>query len=61
MIIIWHNIQSGSNKKSWDSGSQSATNSFSALKDTTKRDVFWSVLSLNRTDGDKEEMVMEVR
>ena len=44
---------SGSNKKGWNSGSQSATNSFSALTDTTNRDVFWSVLSLNRTDGDK--------
>lgn len=44
---------SSSNKKGWNSGSQSATNSFSALTDTTNRDVFWSVLSLNRTDGDK--------
>lgn len=43
---------SGSNKKSWDSRNESATNSFSALENGTKQDVFWSILSLNRSNGD---------
>ena len=45
---------SGDNKKRWNSGSESATNSFAKLTDTAKRDVFWSVLSLNRAEGDKK-------
>lgn len=45
---------SGSNKKSWNSSSESATNSFKSLEDNTNQDVFWSILSLNRTNGDKK-------
>ena len=44
---------SGSNKKSWNSSSESATNSFKSLEDNTNQDVFWSILSLNRSNGDK--------
>ena len=44
---------SGSNKKSWNSSSKSATNSFKSLEDNTNQDVFWSILSLNRSNGDK--------
>ena len=43
---------SSSNKKSWNSGSESATNSFKSLEDNTNQDVFWSILSLNRSEGD---------
>ena len=43
----------GSNKKSWNSNSESATNSFKSLEDNTNQDVFWSILSLNRSNGDK--------
>lgn len=44
---------SSSNKKSWNSRNESATNSFSALENGTKQDVFWSILSLNRSEGDQ--------
>ena len=43
---------SGSNKKSWNSSDKSATNSFKSLEDNTNQDVFWSILSLNRSEGD---------
>lgn len=45
---------SNSNKKSWNSSSESATNSFKSLENNTNQDVFWSILSLNRTNGDKK-------
>ena len=44
----------GSNKKGWNSSDRSATNSFSGLSDGTTQDVFWSILSLNRTSGDSK-------
>lgn len=44
---------SSSNKKSWNSSKESATNSFKALENNTNQDVFWSILSLNRVNGDK--------
>ena len=31
---------------------KSATNSFKSLEDNTNQDVFWSILSLNRSEGD---------
>ena len=43
---------SGSNKKGWNSSDKSATNSFKSLEDNTNQDVFWSILSLNRSEGD---------
>lgn len=43
---------SSSNKKGWDSNHQSATHSFKSLENNTKQDVFWSILSLNRSEGD---------
>lgn len=43
---------SGSNKKGWDSSHQSATHSFKSLENNTNQDVFWSILSLNRSEGD---------
>lgn len=43
---------SGSNKKGWDWNDKSATHNFSGLSDNTKQDVFWSILSLNRSEGD---------
>lgn len=43
---------SGSHKKGWNSSDKSATNSFKSLEDNTNQDVFWSILSLNRSEGD---------
>ena len=51
---------SGDNKKKWNSGSESATNDFSSLMNNTQQDVFWSILSLNRSNGDKKDRAMEV-
>lgn len=44
---------SSSNKKGWNSSKESATNSFKSLENNTKQDVFWSILSLNRSEGDQ--------
>lgn len=43
---------SSSNKKGWDSSDKSATHSFRSLENNTAQDVFWSILSLNRSEGD---------
>ena len=43
---------SNSNKKGWDWSDKSATHSFKSLENNTTQDVFWSILSLNRSDGD---------
>ena len=43
---------SSSNKKGWDWSDKSATHSFKSLENNTTQDVFWSILSLNRSEGD---------
>ena len=52
MNIIWLSIQAAAIKKGWDWSDKSATHSFKSLENNTTQDVFWSILSLNRSEGD---------